>query len=124
MLEFDPRFDKYRTNAMVWLETIHPSVWVDQPPPQDLLYGILPSFASMFSSLSGQLQCSNPHNKIFGTMGIIAEFHDLDNSEFPINYNVDSKVTLMRVIKGVRYKRRNVNLLFIGYIKDIGAGGL
>jgi hypothetical protein len=57
-------------------------------------------------------------------MGIIAEFHDLDNSEFPMNYTVDSEVTLMRAIKGVRYKRRNVNLLFIGYIKDIGARGL
>jgi hypothetical protein len=70
----------------------------------------------MFSSLCGQIQCLNPQNKIFGTMGIIAEFHDLDNSEFPINYTADAEVTLKRAIKRVSYKRRNVNLLSIGSI--------
>ena len=55
---------------------------------------------------------------------IIAELHGLDNSEFPINYTVDSEVTLMKATKGVRYNRQRVNLLSIGNIKDIGEGVL
>jgi hypothetical protein len=97
----------YLPKFMEWARRTHILAWIGQIWTVDLQ----PSLLSVTRSLLPQTYCSDPKDKIYGTLSFIADWRDLDQSILPVNYNLSTTEVFCRATKYVLNRSNNLVLV-------------
>ena len=103
----NPTYQIYLPRIKDWMRRTHILAWIGQiwrVDPQ-------PSLLSVTRSLLPQTTCFDPKDKIYGTLGFIADWRDLDQSILPVDYLLPTTDVFCRATKHVLSRSKNLDIV-------------
>ena len=99
------RYQRYEPTIKSWIGRIHPYNYVARAWHRE------PTFQTVFLNIIRHTQCSNPLDRIYGTLGIASEWQHLDQRLLPIDYEQSVKELYCRATKYLISKSSSLAIL-------------
>jgi hypothetical protein len=110
-VEPDPSFALYREKAAWLVHQSHPFFWVMSFSGQNRRSEWRPSLFAASYFMFKYTQCANPLDKIYGGIGVVEEFQNIDQSLLPIDYTTSTESLYIRATHYVLWKSRSLDIL-------------
>ena len=106
-VQLNARYKRYDERVISWLAQNHPYLWIG-PHWQDKSN---PPFYKLCRMLLYCTTCADPRDKVYGTLGMAAEWTDLDQRLLPIDYTLTTSEIYCRATKYAMTRSKNLDLL-------------
>ena len=113
------RFQRHEIEVLSWLLKIHPHHWISRA----WALRKAPSFYTTSRWVLPYTMCSNPRDKIYGTLGFASDWRNLDEKQLPIDYTLSTTEIYCRATKYLLKKSRNLDLLTIVAVRPAAKPG-
>ena len=101
------RYRRYERRLLSWLIAVHPHQWILRAWNEKKKA----SFYSMSHWQLPQTSCSDPRDRIYSTLGLAAEWENLDQRLLPVDYQLSVSEVFCRATKYVLMRTASLDML-------------